>query len=259
MEHREPDAAAPSVDEPARDERRKAELVRATLRVEAAVHDRERALGVGARDASREREVRAEPVVAAPGCRSRSGRARTARRAAARAWSPTSTRTSSSARPVHRRSSPIARRGEVVAALDEQPRPNGSGLERRDSHAHRTVDDEVIVGRRVVVGVAAVTAVDETVEAGDLDAVVRAEREGPGGRVDGDARDARWRAFRHRHVDRVAGPSPAAAVYVRHPKPATSSARRQHLTGGRRGPGGSGSSRRPRRAPAALRASLRGR
>ena len=45
--------------------------MRAALGGEAAVHDRERALGVGAVDRRGQREVRAQPVVAARGCRAR--------------------------------------------------------------------------------------------------------------------------------------------------------------------------------------------
>ena len=49
MQEREPGVAVGRVDEAPRRERRQPELVRAAFGREAAVHDRERALGVGAR------------------------------------------------------------------------------------------------------------------------------------------------------------------------------------------------------------------
>ena len=64
MHEREAGGAVGRVDEPPRRERRQPELVHAAFGGEPAVHDRERALGVGARDRRRQREVRAQPVVA---------------------------------------------------------------------------------------------------------------------------------------------------------------------------------------------------
>ena len=51
-------------DEPPRRERRQAVFVHAAFRGEAAVHDGERALGVGAADARGQREVRAQSMIA---------------------------------------------------------------------------------------------------------------------------------------------------------------------------------------------------
>ena len=64
MEQRAAGVAVGRVDEPARRKGRQSELVRAALGGQAPVHDGERTLGVGAVDASREREVSAQPVVA---------------------------------------------------------------------------------------------------------------------------------------------------------------------------------------------------
>ena len=65
VQQREALLAVGAVDEATRHERRQAHLVRPALRGEPAVHDGERALGVGALDRRGEREVGAETVVAA--------------------------------------------------------------------------------------------------------------------------------------------------------------------------------------------------
>ena len=64
MHEREAGRAVGRVDEPPRRERRQPELLHAAFGGEPAVHDRERALGVGSVDRRGQREVRAQPVVA---------------------------------------------------------------------------------------------------------------------------------------------------------------------------------------------------
>ena len=65
MHQRETGRAVGRVDEPSGDEGGEAELVGPTFRGEAALHHRERALRVGAVDRRRQREVRAQSMVAA--------------------------------------------------------------------------------------------------------------------------------------------------------------------------------------------------
>ena len=210
VQQREALLAVGAVDEATRHERRQADLVRAALRGEPAVHDGERALGVGAVDRRGQREVGAETVVAAAvvelgvdpqeplagaqlergadldelglvapaGCTSarrprRGGAARTSRRRASRART-------------------------------------GPALGRLDAHRRRAVDDRVVVGRRVVVRVAAVAAVDQPVAAGHDDAVAGGDRERAVVGVDRDAQVLVLQRARRRR---------AAPSSVRRPRP----------------------------------------
>ena len=54
--------------------------------------------------------------------------------------------------------------GPAVHPFDHGHGPDGTGFDQRQSGPHRRVDDEVVLGGRVVVGVAEVSGVDEAVE-----------------------------------------------------------------------------------------------
>ncbi len=158
--------------------------MRSTLWRQATVDDGERALRVGAADARGQREVRPETVVAAPvvqlGAHSQEPLARAelergadgdglGLRAAARALVLVADRVD----------------GPRVGGVDPQPGAHRPGLECRDGDGVGPFDHAVLDRRGVVVGVAAVAALDQTAEARDGEAVVDRDGEGAVGCVDG--------------------------------------------------------------------------
>ncbi len=134
--------------------------------------DGERAFGVGAGDGCRQREVGPQPVVAA-------------RVVEIGVHAEESLPAAELERRVHRDGhglvgSSRARalvsdrvRRPPVRSVDAHPRPHGAGLERGDLDRLGPLDDDVLGGRRVVVRVAAVAAVDEPPQPADSEAVAR--------------------------------------------------------------------------------------
>ena len=250
-----PTSPSDAVDEPARHERREPELVRAAFGGEPAVHDRERALGVGAVDRRGQREVRAEAVVAA------------------RLSSSTCTRRNRSPVRSSRVVTHVDADGLVAAACarplvaDRVRRPPVGGGRRRRGPAPGPTRRRVTrtasgrsttvstVGRRVVVGVAAVAAVDERLSPATRDAVgLDGERAVGGVDLDPQVLVGERRGPSARTA--VPGPAPSTARYVRQPKPGTAIGRDDDLAHRRARAGGSRWSRPPRRARAARRGRL---
>ena len=172
MQQREPDRRRRTQSTKRRDTNvGQAELVRAALGGEAAVHDRERALGVGAGHRRGQREVGAQPVVAHAvvelGAHTHEALAGAQLEGRAHVDGDASRRCAR----VHERSSPTACAGHVYVGVDDDAGAHRPGSSVVDRDRLGSVDDAVAVGRRVVVGVAAVAAVDEPAEPGDVDAV----------------------------------------------------------------------------------------
>ena len=166
MDERETGVAVGRVDESPRRERRQPVLRNATFGGEAAVHDGERALGVGSGRPGREREVGAEPMVAGAvvelvgDAQEAFAGAQLERRAHRDGDCFVTARAARAGVAVR------IRRPRVVG-VDLHPCSHRAVFERGDSHGVGRVDNTVDLGRRVVVGVASVTVVDEPAQAGD--------------------------------------------------------------------------------------------
>ena len=105
------------------------------------------------------------------------------------------TRTVSSLRAEHARTSPIARRRPRVVGVDPHaPRAPGPRSSAVDAHGVGRVDHAIGRGRGVVVGVAAVAAVDEPAETGDAQPVGRRRSRRCPCRDRSRRGGARWRA-----------------------------------------------------------------
>ena len=185
MHDREALLAVGRVDETPGWERRQAELMRAALRAQPPMHHRERAFRVGTAHPRRQREVGAETMIlrrvvdvvhdsqealAGTKLERRADRSDNGVVGARRTRALVSDRR---ARPREQ-------------AVDLHLRPNRPALDCRHANRIGPVDDAVVVGRRVVVRVAAVAAVDEATETGATHSVSRLDRERAVRRVDLD-------------------------------------------------------------------------
>ncbi len=183
VEEREAQLSVRHVDEASRYERREPELVRSALGREPAVHDSERALGVGAGDGGREWEVGPESVVPAPVVELDSD---------PEEGFPVAELEDRADRGGHRlvaaapATLPVADgvRGERVHGGDEDASPDVARLEDLDGHVVRVLDHAVGVRWRIVVRVAPVAAIDEPVATGGDDAIGRGDRERAVGGID---------------------------------------------------------------------------
>ena len=173
MDEREAGAPVRGVHEAARHERREAELVGAALRGQAPVDDGERALRV--RAASPAPAAGSAPAAGGHGtdCPARCARGGTVRRCGAPGSCAPRPARSRRRAGEHERSSPIGVRRPSVRRVDAHAGAHGAGLERGDVDALGMVDEQILGGRGVVVGVAAVAAVDESSEAAHREAVGR--------------------------------------------------------------------------------------
>ena len=142
---------------------------------------------------------------------------------------------------------------------DDEAGAHRARLDRAHAYPLGPLDEEVVVGRRVVVGVAAVAAVDEAVGAGHLDAVLGRDGERAVLGIDRRRAGGRWRACPKPAISPV-GEAVAVDGVVGAPSEAG------HRVDLRRAPrasapapGGSGWSRPARRARAAPRGGPRGR
>ena len=162
--------------------------MRAALGGEPAVHDRERALGVGAVDRRGQREVRAQPVVAHAVVELDVHAEEPLAGAQLEGGTHVDGDASRRCGAVHDRSSPIACAGQRYVGGRRRTRARtGPDSSTVDAHRLGPVDDECrLGGRRVVVGVAAVAAVDERSRPATRDAVGRSIGERAVGGVDLD-------------------------------------------------------------------------
>ena len=182
VQHREALLTVRRVDEAPRHERGQAELVRATFRVQATLDHRERALRVRRRDRAGQREVRAETMVT----RTIVERLLDAQETFAAAQLVGGVHLGGHRLLGARMTRPlVAQRGDrpLVRARHDNPGAHRAALGDLDVHRSGRVDERVDPRRRVVVGVAAVAAVDETVGVGDAYAV-DLQRDRAGGGVD---------------------------------------------------------------------------
>ncbi len=141
-----PEVPSERVDEAARREGGQAELVGAALGGEPSVYDRERTFRIGAVDGYREREVRAQPVVARPvvdlvgDAHERLVGAELERRADG---GTDDVVTPAAARP----HVADGRRGPFVFGVDRETSSYGTRLGGGDAHGDRPVDHDIGVGR----------------------------------------------------------------------------------------------------------------